>query len=403
LKISAIIDSNVVSGTILLDDLSPLTLTLIHRYIDSGVAKHLTINTVNCQPHKTVFDFAFLNPYYVENLFVDVNGTLQEVMQPGTDQLDDTPNPLNDQVYTENQIPVLAEVEILEVEPVMRDFNQEFEALSHSPAPNLINMEDYSANSHFIFDDKGIRFTANGLVTIASDVFELNHSSELTVAILGDAPNKARLVLINQSGQERIVLLESPYDLYDRKCFSTSVVSSTMEARIELDYETETDARNIRIKDIYVGKTAQYFESPDMDNRVVKEVDITTYTSTSFIFDFERLPPFGLRTLLDFIDPSGLKIQFSNSRVRVSKRVNGTVTQTIMSPIVDNTKQIGVVIDDFGLKIYSNNIVVKETQFEMPVEPGDYAASLGSTPSDPDYDSNTVLKLVVVNKNPFES
>ena len=389
-----------------MDDLSPLTLKLVHQYVDSGVAKYLTINTVNCQPQKAIFEFAFLNPYYVENLFIDANGTLQAVMEPGTEQLSVTQNPINDHVFTQNQIPVLAEVEILEAEPIIRDFKQEFSILSHSPAPNLITMEDYSASSHFIYDEtSGLRFTVNNTVIVASDVFGLNHSSELTIAIKGDAPNRARLVLINQSGQERVVQMGPPYQLYGRTCFSSSIISSTLEARIELDYDVdcETGARSVRIVDIYTGKTAQYFESNDNSIRVVNTEDIATYPSTGYIFDFERLPNFGLRTLLEFQGTDGIKIQFSNSRVRVCKKVNGSVTQTIMTPVVSNLEQIGVIIDDTGLKIYSGGTIVKNVQFQSPTEPGDYEVDIGASTSDPDYDSNTLLNLVVVNKNPFES
>jgi hypothetical protein len=402
LKISAIIDSNVVSGTVLLDDLSPLTLKLVHRYVDSGVVKYLTINTVDCQPQKTFFDFAILNPYYVDHLYVDVNGVMQEVMTPRMEDQNITLNPINDYIYTQNQIPELREVEVLEVDPMIREYEQRFTLISHSPAPNLISMEDYSASSHFKYDELGgIRFTVSNNVVVASDVFELNHSSELTIAIKGDAPKEVRVVLINQSGKERIITVSDSYQLYGRTCFSVSIVSSTLEGRVEFDYNSESGSRNVRIEDIYVGKTAQYFEADD-NTRVVNTKEITTHPTTGYVFDFDRLPNFGLRTLLDFRGSNGIKIQFSNSRVRVSKKVGGLVTQTIMSPVISNTEQIGVVVDDAGLKIYSSGAKVKDVQFQSPIEPGDYEVDIGASTEDPDYDSNTTLNLIIVNKNPFE-
>lgn len=401
MKISAIIDSNVVSGTVLLDDLSPLTIKLIHRYTDSGVAKNLILNTVTCQPQKTVFDFSFLNPYYVESLFVEINGEMQSVMESGIgEDLDDVSNPINDGIYTQNDIPVLSEVEEL-VQVLPDPLAQEFTTFSHSAAPNLIEMEDYSANTHFICDNSGMRFTVNGSTIVASDVFELKHSTELTIAIKGDSPDQVRLVLINQAGNERCIEIDSSYELHGRTCYSTSIVSSTYEARIELVYNS-IEARNIRIEDIYVGKTAQFFGTENTDQRVVEEKEIETYQVTGYIFDFDRIPNFGLRNILSFVGPSGIRIQLSNSRIRLQKIVNNTSVQTIMSPVVSNTSQIGVVVTDYDVKMYSDGELVKKVQFQSPTEPGNYTVELGACLLDPDYDSNAELKTIITNKNPFE-
>jgi hypothetical protein len=405
MKISAIIDGNVVSGTILLDNLDPLTIKLKHKYNDAGVFKYLILNTVSCQPQKEVFDYSFLNPNYFTELYIDVNGTVQQAMDPnvGVEEFE-VSNPINDYVFTENQIPEVADIVVKE--EIIRDDIQEFVALSHFPAPNLIDMEDLVVNDHFIFDeDRKLRFDVTTVTkTIRTEVFDLDTGAEITVAIQGTEPSACRLILINHRGEERTVNMTGMYSILDRHCFSSAVVSSTKDARVEVDYDAAfSGVKSVYIDDLYVGRTAQYFEAEAMDVREIIEDVIKISPITSLVFEFDRLPPFGLRNLLDVKSgDNGIKIQLSNSRIRVAKIVDNNPTQIIMSNTVPNDKQIGIVISDVDLKMYSDGNLVKTVSFSTPIPMGDYTAEIGASEQEPDYDSNAEIKLTVSNKNSFE-
>jgi hypothetical protein len=98
----------------------------------------------------------------------------------------------------------------------------------------------------------------------------------------------------------------------------------------------------------------------------------------------------------------GLKVQFSNSKIRVVKVVDGSVAQTVMSTTVANDKTIGVVISDFDLKIYSDQEEIKSVAFNTPLSSGNYTAEIGAADTEPDLDCNAILNLTVSNKNSFE-
>ncbi len=412
MKISAIIDGNVVSGTVLLDNLDPLTIKLKHKHNDAGVIKYLIMATVNCQPKKEIFDYSFLNPYYYTDLFVDVNGTMHPVAEPAGEDEDsyeefEVQNPINDQIYTSNQIPEVDN--ILIVEEVITSNIQEYVALSHFAAPNLVEMEDLSVNEHFVFDDeRKLRFDVTATTkTVKTDIFDLNHSPEVTIAIDGTEPSRCRLILINHRGEEMTLNLTGTgkYEMLGRHCFSVPVISSTKDARIEVDYDTSiTGIKQVYISDLYVGKTAQYFEADDMDVREIVEDTIKIHPITCIIFEYDRLPSFGLRNLLDVrdADSNGIKIQFSNSKVRVSKMIADAPAQVIMSNVVPNDKYIGVVITDVELKIYSDGNEIKTVPFTSPLAMGEYTTEFGASETEPDQDSNTEIKVIVSNKNSFE-
>jgi hypothetical protein len=405
MKISAIIDGNVVSGTVLLDDLNPLSIKLKHKFVDAGVTKYITLATVNFQPQIDFLDFSFLNPHYYTSLFIDINGELQQVMEStmeGEEEFE-VENPLNDYVFTTNQIPEVTEVMVKD--EVLDNDIQDFEGLSHLAAPNLVEMEDVSVNGHFTYNEGIIRFdVTDTLKTVGTEVFELGNASEITIAIDGTQPSECRLILINHRGEERVLNMSNPYQLFDRTCYSSAVVSSTKEARVELDYPRSFDGyRRVEIRNIYIGKTAQYFEADDMDTREVVKHNIAVHPITCFVFNFERLPPFGLRNLLNIVAGlDGLKVQFSNSKIRVVKVVDGSVAQTVMSTTVANDKTIGVVISDFDLKIYSDQEEIKSVAFNTPLSSGNYTAEIGAADTEPDLDCNAILNLTVSNKNSFE-
>lgn len=402
MKISAIINSNSVSGTILLDNLDPISITLKHEYYDAGVKKYLTLSSVNCQPNSNIFDYSFLNPHYYTSLYIDVNNTMQRVMETEEDEEFEVENPINDHIYTENQIPEVEDVVITEI-----PMQNEFSALSHSEAPNLIDMEDISVTGHYTYtEDKGLRFdVTTGIKTVKTDVFELNHSSEITMAIESKvSASRARLVLINHKGEERVISLGAPYNLLGRFCYSTSITSSTKYGRLEFDYDPAfVGIVSIYVGDIYAGKTAQYFEADDMNKREIVTELINCHPTTCYLFDFDRLPSFGLRNLLCVHDGyNALKIQFSNSKVRIVKVINGANNQTILSSSVSNIKQIGVVVSDVDLKIYSDSNLIKTVSFTTPISVGEHPTDIGAAESDQDHDSNTPIKLTVSNKNSFE-
>lgn len=405
MKISTIIDGNVISGTILLDQIESKTIILKHKHIDAGAVKYIELSSSVINPTSNIVEFSFLNPHYFIDLYIEVDDVLHQVMETADEYKQEATNPINDYQYTEiNSDRSDIEVEI--TEEVIREKTKEYNILSHSPYINLVEMDEMSINGHFLYNTiNGLSFDlTDETKTISTEIFDLNFSTELTIAIKSkEEPLNVRLILVNPNGNESEVYLVDSYELYNSFCYSTNIISSVQEARVEIDYNS-SGYKSIRIEDIFIGKSSQHFESDNKDQRELFSEEIEIHPTTSFVFTFERLPTFGLSNLINIIDENdnGYKMQFSNSRIRMVRIEDGQSSQIIMSDAVDNTKQIAIVISEVNIKMYSDGNKVKEVPFNPILNVGTYISEIGGQLNEPDIDSNVELSVVVSNKNPFD-
>lgn len=404
MRISATLDRNLVSAKFLLDGLTPLSVVLKHQYTESGITRWINLKTLSITPKNADLKLNILNPYYYSDLYLEVNGVDYRVMNADEESEVITENPINNRVYTMDLIVEPEKHEIIISEPEMDPIPHTFEALSHKGAINLLDMADISVDKYFTFNNGGISFdVTDSIVTVSTDVIEWNHYSEITTAFTGDAPDSVKLILINIRGEERVVDIRNPYNLFGRTCFSDLITSSTKYIRMEFKYNPNFEQyKTVRIKDIFIGKVSQYYEAPQ-NARYVYTDTLEAHTTMTLSFEFDRLTPFGLRTLFSSVDNSGngIKVFYSNSKVLVRKIQSGSIISNVFSPIVPNDKPIGVYLSDLELKIFSDSNQVKAVIGDYSIGAGSKSFELGACQLDPDYDSNARIKLHVYSGNKF--
>lgn len=401
MRISAVIDKNIISGTILLDSIVPLDLKLIHEISHNGVKNYIILESVTVQPNKKYFDYSFLNPPYYTNLFVDVNGERQEVLDPQIEYTTDS-NPTNDRIYVESEMPLLDDVVIEEI-PIAQGFQDFGTLFSTSSVTNLLNMANFKSASHIVYDATNrLRFDVTKTDVIISNDIIISQSPEITISVQGDKPDQVRLYLINARGEERLVSNFHEYLAYGNHNYSAQIVSSTMNARLELVYlkNQYSEFRSIKIQNIIVGRISQYF---GQETAVRKVESVTAHVSKEVMYTFatQHFPMFGLRTLLTIGDTINKHIvQISNGKVLFKKVLSDeTELSVISSSVITNPLKVSVYVSDIITKIYIDDIEVKSVINDLSIPIGDYTAFVGASELDQDYDTNAPISFSIYDRN----
>lgn len=401
LKVSAVIDRNVVSGTVLLDSIVPLDIKLLHEMNYNGIKKYIILDSVVVQPSQKFFDYSFLNPTYYTNLLVDVNNTKYVVLEPDIEYTDSS-NPTNDRIYITAELPKLDDIVVSEI-PIEQDFQDFGIRLSHSAITNLVNFDAFYSAQKMLNDPiNKIRFDVIKENVIVSNNFLLNFAPEITISIAGNKPDQVRLVLINARGNERLVTNFWEYNSYTNFNYSAQLTSSTKNARLELVYLTDEFAgyRTIKIQDVIVGRVSQYF-GQKLADRFLDSAQLVINKNIMYTFTSDFFPMFGLRTLLIVGDANnGHIVQVSNGKVLFKKLLNGAVYSTTMtSDLVSLPLKVSVFISDTNTKIYINDIEVKNTIGDLSLPSGTYTAYVGASNIDQDFDSNAQISFSAYNKD----
>lgn len=404
MRVSATIDRNVVSAHFLLDDFSPVEYVLKHRYEDQGITRDLQIHSAIINPTTLDTNVKIINPHYNYNLYLQIGGNEYRVMDGTTGDIELTENPINDKIYTQNQV-VLPEVfEVVVSEPVMKVESQTAEGFSHGVVDNLLDMADLAADKPFVYSRGNFTFdVTDSDVTVKTDVIDWNHAPEITVSLkTGQKPDIVRLVLINSRGTERTKVMTSSYELFGRLNYSELIVSSPGAIRLEFVYKKDASGyKAIRIEDMFVGKINQYVETTS-DERYVHKQEITFTGLDTLTFNSDYWCPFGLRVLISDVDTNGtgIKVFISNRKVLVRKMENGTAISNSYSPALSQDT-FGIVCSPQYLKIYDGNTMIKSFVGAYSFVPGTRMVEVGACESDPDHDLNANLRVAVFSGNRY--
>lgn len=404
MRVSATIDRNVISAHFLLDDFSPVQVVLKHRYEDQGISRDLPIHTSTIIPTSLETTVKIINPHYVYNLYLQIGGTDYRVMDGTTDDAEITENPINDFIYTQNQVVLPEPFEVVISEPIMKVEAQTAEGFSHSAVVNLLDMADLSADKSFILSNGVFTFDVTDRdVVLKTDVIDWNHAPEITVSILANhAPDQVRLILINSRGAERVKILNQPYDLFGRVNYSDLITSSPGAIRVEMVFLKSTSGyRSIRIEDIFIGKINQYVESP-VEGRNVYKPEFTFTGLDTITFSSDYWCPWGLRVLISDIDTdgNGWKLFLSNRKLLVRKIENHMVISNSYSTILTQNT-FGVVCSPQYLRIYDGNTLSKSFVGNYSFEAGTRSIEVGACEKDPDHDLNANLRVAVFSGNRY--
>lgn len=405
MKISAVIDKNVVSGTILLDSIVPLDIKLLHEINYNGVKNYVILDSITVQSSQQYFDYSFLNPTYYTSLIIDVNNIKYTVLEPDIEYTGSS-NPTNDRICTQAELPAELpksnDIAISEI-PIIKDFQDFGVRFSHSSISNLINIDDFISNQHMLNDSTHkIRFDVYNADVVLSNKFVLNFAPELTISISGNKPDQVKLFLINARGEERLVTNFWEYSSYNNFNYSSQITSSTKNARLELIYLKDqfNGLKSIKIQDVVVGRVSQYF-GEKLANRLIDSVQLTINKDIMYTFESEFFPMFGLRTLLIVGDSvNGQVIQISNGKVLFKRLINDVVYSSIITTsLISQPLKVGVFVNDLSTKIYINDSEVKSVVGDLSLPSGIYTTYIGASNVDQDFDSNAKISFSAYNRN----
>ncbi len=403
MKVSAVIDKNVVSGTILLDSIVSIDLKLVHETSHNGIKNYIILDSVSVTPSQMYFDYSFLNPHYYTSLFVDVNGIKHPVLETDIEYTGES-NPTNDRIYQQNELPELDDV-VIEEQSMKNSFQEFGSILSHSDYVNLLDFSKFKSDHHTLYDSQmKLRFDVTTQDVVIYNKFVLNQAPEVTITVEGTKPDFVRLVLINSLGNERILNIADAYEAYGCWNYSSFVTSSTTDARVELVYLKDQfkEYRTVKIENALVAKVSQYFGASSA-TRTLSSVDVHLEQKVMYSFKAEHFPRFGLRTLLCIGNSEKHVIQVSNSKVLFKKISQGEVVySTVTSDLIGNDLKVSVYVDSEVTRIYIKDELSKEVLGDHTIPAGVYNAIVGATEMDQDYESNTAISFSVYDQDLYE-
>lgn len=397
MKVSCILDKNVISGTVLLDSILPVYMILQHKISFNGIDKYIDLKDVSINPTNKFFDFMFINPHYYTSLFLDVNGTKYEVIEGIEDST--TKNPNDDSIYTE----VNREIEIDDISVVNSEMFEPLQQtfFNHSTISNLSNLSNFKSTSHFLYDvKKGLRadITKNDL--ILTNRLNINNATEITISVNGDKPDIVKVYNVRTSGLT--IINNQRYYEYDSKhCYTLNILNPTEDIEIHLVYNKNFEEfRSVYLKDFFVANIPQYVNK-NSSERVYTEFEYYLPDPYLLVFDYEMIPNFGLRTLASIRnDNIKILIQSSNSKLLYTKLIDDIIyySEVISNANISNKTNISVYQDDSTTKFYINSVLVKTVVDNLSID-GLVTIAIGSSDDNQYNDCNCEINFAVYNED----
>lgn len=399
MKVSSILDKNVVSGTVLLENILPLHIVLQHKVSFNGVDKYIDLNSVDVVPNSKYFDYMFINLHYYTNLYIDINGQKFEVIEGGLSD-DESINPLNNRMYTEINDEIEQEITVVNselYEPLIET------VLNHSPMVNLSSLSSFNSTGHFLHDNiNGLRADVTKNDLILSNTININNSTEVTIAITGDKPDVVKIYNVRTSGLT-LINNQRYYELDSKHCYTTNIINPTEDIEVQLIYlKNFQEFKSIYIEDFFISNVSQYVPSePQTRSDIILESNLPE--SHHFVFNYKMIPNFGLRTIASiYNDNTNLLIQASNSKLLFTKLIDDIIyySEIISNINISGSTVLSIYQNPEVTKFYINNSLVKTVLDDLSIS-GPVNISLGRD-SNQQHDSNSEIKIAVYNENKNE-
>lgn len=399
MRVQAVLDQNIISGFILLETPAELTVDLVHKYAQGPLTKTISLHQFSVQGRQGLNDFVVLNPFYLGNLCLIINGSEYEVID-GTLSEVSGQNPANDAIQVTRDIPMVhAMVAAPEIQRQSQDFTN---LMCHSELVRIAGPQDLRCGD-LVGGADGFVFagTSDGTVTVTTGVIDISSLTKFTAYLKSNTePVSARLILINVRGLERAVDLTTSYMVGEYFCLSQLLTGSTRNARFEMDFEPSGGYLSLNVSDFGIVMVPQ-FTVPAPAERSMTTLRLQTYHSNLLGFEFLRTPHFGLQNLLDLTsEGNGVRIQLSNRRIRVTKIASGQLAAVVESPPVG--RQFAVFLSREMLSIYEGETAIKTVSGDFSAPIMNDEILIGSTLSDPEFDLNSeILKFSLLDHDIF--